>query len=359
MTRLPAFLKSYSDSSFTNPHQVALPDSPPDCTGDFTHMGAKYWGFESRRHIATKINDSNDGFTFNSEGHHWFNLGLECKSKVSAINISTKWFTGNQVPIVSVELTDRFSGKTTTVITKESLTPDAEHQFEIVATWATECKLLCYHEGGIARVNLFGEQGEALYQRKNILENAEISHVSNEHYGRPADAVVGNRQQDHMFGWESARTGFGENVLFKLQQNAEIETVIVDTYLHRLNPPLGCHVLGAHFSADELEMIDNLPMNSLPGCKIVLPDQREIFPANFKEYMRQQRYLETGYTEFEIKLHVPEPKVWKPLIRFGTLSPDTWHEFNELENIGAINAIYYMHYPHGGIHGLKAFAKGD
>ena len=107
MTRIPAFLKSYSDSSFTNPHQVALPETPPDCTGDFTHMGAKYWGFETKRHVATTINATNDGFNFNAEGHHWLHLGLAFRSKITSLSVSTKWFTGNQVPVISVLLTDK------------------------------------------------------------------------------------------------------------------------------------------------------------------------------------------------------------------------------------------------------------
>jgi len=359
MTTLTTFLKSYSDSSFTNPHQVALPDSPADCRGDFTHMGAKYWGFESKRHIATHINDARDGFRFNAEGHHWLKLGLKYRSKVSAINVSTQWFTGNQVPVISVELLDRKHGETVTVLKKAQLAPDADHQFDIDPVWATECKILCYHEGGIARVNLIGEQGDPLYQRTNLLEGTEISHISNEHYGRPADAVAGNRDQDHMFGWESARTGFGENAMFKLRQSAEVETIIVDTYLHRLNPPLSCHVFGANFSAAEIKKIDSLPFATLPAWKLVLPDQREIIPENFKTYMAEQKYLALGYSEFEIKLHQPTPDVWKPLIDFGELFPDTWHEFNDLNKIGPVNAIYYMHYPHGGIHGLKVFGRKD
>jgi allantoicase len=357
MTRIPAFLKSYSDSSFTNPHQVALPETPPDCTGDFTHMGAKYWGFETKRHIATTINATKDGFNFNADGHHWLHLGLAFRSKITSLSVSTKWFTGNQVPVISVLLTDKLNGTTATVITKERLAPDAEHQFDIDPTWATDCKVLCYHEGGISQVNLFGDQGAPLYQQENILEHAEISHISNEHYGRPADVVIGKREQDYMFGWESARTGFGEHALFKLQQKTNIATIIVDTYLHRLNPPLSCHVFGADLSDADLASLSTLPASSLPQWKIVFPDQKEIVPDDFRDYMGKQSYLELGYSEFEIKLHLPDPDVWKTLISFGQLYPDTWHEYNDMATKGAMNAIYYMHFPHGGIHGLKIYSS--
>ena len=355
MARLSAFLKAYSDSSFTNPHQVALPDSPKDCTGDFTHMGAKYWGFESKRHVATSINPTGDGFTFNAERHHWFELGLTSRSKVNQLTVSTQWFTGNQVPIISALLTDKQTGNTTLALEKQTLAPDANHTFDIDPVWATDCKILCFHEGGISRVNLYGEEGEARYQQQNILVNAEISHISNAHYGRPADAVIGRREQDYMFGWESARTGFGEHALFKLAEEASVESIIVDTYLHRLNPPLSCHIYGAKLSTQALSQIENLASSDLPGWKIVLPDTTEIIPTDFRAYMTDQRYLASGFTEFEIKLHLPNNQLWKPLVSFGQLHPDTWHEFTEIEDTGVVNAIYYMHYPHGGIHGLKVF----
>ena len=50
---LPAFLISYSNSDFTLPHEVCLPDEAPDCRVQFTHMGARYSGFETPRHRAT------------------------------------------------------------------------------------------------------------------------------------------------------------------------------------------------------------------------------------------------------------------------------------------------------------------
>ncbi len=355
MMRLAAFLKSYSDSTFTNPHQVALPDEPRDCRGDFTHMGAKYWGFESKRHIATKINRTGDGFHFNAEGHHWLHLGLTSRSKITRLTISTKWFTGNQVPTISAQLTDKQTGEITLVLEKQRLTPDADHAFDIDPTWATDCKILCFHEGGIARVNFYGEEGEALYRQDNILEKAEICHISNEHYGRPADAVVGKREQDYMFGWESARTGFGEHALFKLEKEKSISSIIVDTYLHRLNPPLSCHIFGANFAAEALNDVENLPSLSLPGWKVVLPNAKEIIPEDFRAYMGDQQYLASGFSEFEIKLHLPDNPIWKPLVSFGHLHPDTWHEFTAIEETAAVNAIYYMHYPHGGIHGLRVF----
>lgn len=348
---LPVFLKAYSDSSFTNPHEVVLAKSPQDCTGNFTHMGARYWGFETSRHRATQISTTGKSFTFDAEAHHWFEIGLTHRAEIRRINISTKWFTGNQVPEVSVELNDRQNNDRREVLPRTPLDPDAEHEFEIDPVMATDCHVKCYHEGGIARVNLLGTPGKALYDRPNLLLDATISHTSNDHYGKPLDAVKGDRKVQHMVGWESARSGFGESTIFTLPRPARIETVIVDTYMHRLNPPLSCHVFAALLpEAQTLEQL--IPL--LPRWKIRFHDGMEVIPDNFQQYMLEQQYR-PEHKQFEIQLHQEPGSPWKPLISFAELQPDTWHEFDQLESNSEFNLLFYMHYPNGGIHGLKMF----
>jgi len=58
---------------------------------------------------------------------------------------------------------------------------------------ATECLAECYYDGGISRINLFGKAVDPAPERKNLLEGAAISHVANEHYGKPGRAVTGNQ----------------------------------------------------------------------------------------------------------------------------------------------------------------------
>jgi len=347
---VPAFLKAYSDSSFTNPHEVVLPDEPADRMGHFTHMGAKYWGFETVRHRSTDINEAKQRFKFDSEAHHWLTIGLKQRALIHQIRISTKWYTGNQVPEVSVELSDRHTRTTTEILSHVRLNPDSEEIFSVPPTVATDCHIKCYHEGGISRVNLFGKDLTPLYDRPNLLLDATISHTSNEHYGKPGDAVSGNREADHMVGWESARSGFGESTIFTLPQTAVVDSIVVDTYMHRLNPPLSCHIFAASLPAEAL--VDAL--NSLPRWKLVFPDGAEIIPDDFQRYMLNQDYPEK---QFEIELHQSENSCWQPLLSFARLYPDTWHEFEKLESTEEVNTIFYMHYPNGGIHGLKVFGE--
>lgn len=348
MKPLPAFLIDYSDSSFTNPHDVVRADAPSDCQGVFTHMGAKYSGIESARHKATVVLEKEAAFAYDHNAHNWFIIGLKTPAEVSEIRISTKWFTGNQVRFVSVFLKD--GDKETRVLERVALKPDSDHVFAVPSVRACECRVECYYDGGIARVRLFGKPIAAA-ARVNLLEKAAISHVSNIHYGDPARAVRGNREEDHMFGWESARTGFGERALFQLEAPSSMGEIVVDTYLHRLNPPLSCHVFGAMMAPSEVEAA----MLQAPRWKLALKEGREIIPDNFHAYMLEERYLQEGVTSFKIKLHTQTSSPWRAIIPFAPLRPDAWHSFR-LDAAGPFSHILYMHYPNGGIHGLKVFA---
>lgn len=344
---LPAFLIAYSDSDFTNPHEAMLPDEPKECTGRFTHMGAMYWGYETRRHKATTVLESEQALGYDHNAHNWLLIGLKDRAEINTLTISTKWYTGNQVWAVSVYLRDEVTGKNTQVLNRAALAPDKDHSFKIAPTIATECFVECYYEGGISRVNLFGTPVEPkMPERRNLLEGAGISHVSNVHYGDPARAVIGNRKEMYMFGWESARTGFGERALFHLKKPAQLEEIIVDTYLHRLNAPLTCHVFG-------LNGFDEAHVKQMPRWKLVFDNGKEVIPDDFQAYMLGQKYLEEKHGKFKIKLHLSKDSPWKPILPFAALRPDTFHRFRQLEKAGPVTEVLYMHYPNGGIHGLK------
>jgi allantoicase len=353
---IPAFLIAYSESDFTNPHEAVLPHEPKDRRGTFTHMGAKYWGYESRRHRATRVLPREQALEYDHRAHNWMLIGLRKRAKVDRIAISTRWFTGNQVRAVSVRLADELTGRARKVLERVRLEPDAEHEFRIKPVLATECQVEIHSEGGIARVNLFGEIAkEQVPRRRNLLEGARISHVSNAHYGAPRDAVAGNRKQMHMFGWESARTGCGEQALFHLKRPAVIDEVVVDTYLHRLNAPLTAHVFAVSAGGKDIERL----MKQAPRWCVIFDGRRKVIPASMGDYMMSQRYLkERGVRNrerFRIQLHVPPRCPWKAIVPFAPLSPDTYHRFREVRKVGPVTHVLYMHFDNGGIHGLKLF----
>ncbi len=346
------FLIAYSESDFTNPHEAALAEAPKDCRGKFTHMGAQYWGFESKRHKTTKVLEEEQALAYDHDAHGWLHFGLKKRAEIKSILLNTKWYTGNQVRAATVYLRDKVTGKETKVVDRQPLKPDSEHVFDIVPTLATECFVECYHDGGLAQVGLYGDiVKEQPPAQKNLLDDAEVTHISNQHYGRPDQAVRGQRAELHMVGWESARTGFGEQAVFHLKKPSTIKEVVVDTYLHRLNPPLTCHIFALQKPAGST--IDDL-MKLAPRWKVVFDGGREIIPENFQTYMLEEQFKKDGGTKFKVKLHIPEGSPWKPVVPFGVLAPDRYHTW-QAQDVGTVTHVLYMHYPNGGIHGLKIY----
>lgn len=351
MNALDCFLIEYSDSSFTNPHEVAQGITPPDRQGQFTHMGAQYWGFETDRHIGTEIYPTQQHFRFRPNKGHFLCLGLKTRSVVTQIDIDTRWFTGNHVPEVTVILED--ADDQVIVLSHQILRPNEPHHFVIPPTQAERCRVLCHQEGGIARVALFGEALTDPVSPINLLEQASIGHVSNDHYGHPKDAVFGNRLEDHMKGWESARSGFGEQAVFSFDQPIALKAFVVDTYLHRLNAPLSCHLFGlgpAHDLTDS--------MRSIPRWSVQLETGARVVPDDFQTYMQGRHYAEEGKPwpdALIIQLDQSQSTHWQPLLPFQALKPDTYHHFDTFETAGWFQHLLFLHYPNGGIHGLKAF----
>lgn len=342
---LHAFLVRYTDSGFTDPHEVARPDEPEDRRGQYTHIGARYWGFETARHRGHRV--EGEAIRYDEDAHHELVLRLRAPARVQAIAVSTAWFTGNQVRAVALDLREE-DGPWREVLARTPLAPDREHRFEVTPSAAIECRVRCYQEGGIARVLLFGETDPAApAPRPNLLTDARISHVSNAHYGDPAMAVRGVRSEHHMIGWESARTGFGEQALFSLAAPARCDVLVVDTYLHRLNPPLSCHLFGLEPGVDVAAA-----MLEAPRWTVHFDDGERLAPEDFGDWMRERRWRETGRRgNFSVRLEPRPGSPFVPLLPFAALEADAWHRL-PLASAPALEHLLFLSYPNGGIHGL-------
>ena len=355
---IPAFVIAYSDSGFTNPHEMVLPETPRDCRGDYTHMGAKYWGLETARHRATTVDAEQPQLHFNHNAHNWVTIALRQRAEISQISCSTKWFTGNQVQAIAISLHDELTGARKQVLARTALNPDADHLFNVEPTLATEAHLALYYEGGLSQVLFFGAPAaQQLPSLPNLLKEASISHISNIHYGRPEMAVQGERQVMHMSGWESARTGFGEQALFSWSEPLSLTEFVVDTYLHRLNPPLTAHLFGLLEPDDgQLEAL----LAQAPRWQLTFATGHTVIPNDFQAYMLGHRYLQEPTPmpeQFTISLARPAGSPWQPILPFARLFPDRYHRFRDFAWSGPFNRLLYCHYPNGGVHGLKLFGR--
>lgn len=355
---LPCVLAAYSDSSFTNPHQVVLETDPPSYEGRFTHMGAEYWGVETDRHIAFSVDEQQARFRFDPDAHHTLDLELTRPSLVREVRVSTRWHTGSHVPNISVELRLP-GGASKVVLDRAALAPDQEHVFELDEVLAHGALVRCYHEGGIARINLFGEPAGPPDSRPNVLADARILRVSNDHFGCPEKAVAGVREEDHMIGWESARMGFGEHVVFELVAPVRVDELVVDTYLYRLNAPLSCHLFGLPAT---VKTDGDYCSSQMPCWTVCRDDGTAVEIDDLPAYMTERCYLdEHGVASgpLDIQLITREASPWVSLIEFGRLYPDRLHRFQAVAPHEAVSHLLYMHFPNGGIHGLRVHAQPE
>lgn len=354
---LKAYVIAYSDSAFSDPHQI-VSHAPPKFDPDaFTFVGKEMDGLESRRHRAFSLDGAAKSITFDPEAHNSIRLGLAKKSRLNKIVISTKWFTGNQVPRVSLELIDSATGKTTGEIPSVALAPDSETEIPIDGVQADECLIRCFYDGGISRVHFYGAPLADQPLRMNLLKDADVLYVSNEHYGKPGQALTGSRAENHMLGWESARTGLGESVLFELKDPGTPSELEVDTYRHVFNSPLCCALYGGTFpkgtGASEI-------MSHAPKWEAIFKNGASVRPENLKDWAARAEYRQNpNYLGLPITFRLCSESTsrLKPILEFGALKPDTLNKFNRLVSSGAHTHLLFQHFPNGGIHALRVFGK--
>src|SRR5205085_10704985 len=97
---------------------------------------------------------------------------------------------------------------------------------------------------------------------------------------------------------------------------------------------------------------------SAPRWGLVFDGKKEVDLTDVQAYLLGQKYLkekgEKDKTNCRIRLHLPKGSPLQPVLPFARLMPDTYHRFNDL-SVDMATHVLYMHYPHGGIHGLKMF----
>lgn len=352
---IPARVLDYSDSAFTVVHQVVKLEEPVFDPDAFTLMGKEMDGCESRRHRSVVARPDRPAFRYDPRAHNFIRIGFLHRSRIDRLELSTEWFTGNQVQWARVFLIDELEGTRHLIVDRTPLEPDAKHFFDVEPRDGTELYVECYPDGGMARVRGYGERSaEPLPPRRNLLEGATVSHASNVHYGTPEDAVAGHREVEFMRGWESGRAGFGERVLFTRRDAATICEVVVDTYRHLLNAPPRFYLFGSR-----AEGTSDALMQLAPRWIVVSDEGTTVAPDDLRDYIRAQRYLSDfrHHEPFEIRLSYEDHGPWDPIVVHEPLRPDAYHRFTDLQNRGPYDRLLVMHFPNGGIHGLQVLGS--
>lgn len=236
----------FSDEWFAAADNLINPKPPIRDATRFTHAGAWYDGWETRRH--------------NVEEADWvvFKMGVS-SAKLIACEVDTAFFNGNHAPHISVEAVQLGSdseiegldeAKWESVIDKIECGPSQRHFFvrdSITSNNYTHVRLRMYPDGGIARFRLYGSVVPIFPQDINtVLDMASVKNggvainVSDQHFGSADNLLLPGRGHDMSDGWETKRSrepGHVDWVVIRLGAKTNIKEIVIDTAHFRGNFP--------------------------------------------------------------------------------------------------------------------------
>lgn len=251
-----------SDEWFAEAENLINPKAPIRRPGVFTHAGAWYDGWETRRH--------------NPEEFDWAVIKLGVASgKVKGVEIDTAFFDGNHAPEIAVQgffagsnddadelVKDPEFGGWETILSKQECGPSQRHGWLLAKETEkayTHVRLQMFPDGGIARFRLFGSVmpvfpasvDEAFDLAAAVNGGVAIS-CSDQHFGTKDNLLLPGRGVDMGDGWETKRTR-GEHIdwtIVRLGTPAEIERIVVDTAHFRGNFPKQVQMFAGDFQQD-------------------------------------------------------------------------------------------------------------
>lgn len=269
---------SCSDEWFADASNLLTATAPVREATRFTHAGAWYDGWETRRH--------------NTDEYDWviIKAGVHA-ARIIGTEIDTAFFNGNHAPAISVEgLYHEDAGKDkaevletdprwTTVIDKVECGPSQRHFFlrdEFTVEHYNFFKLKMFPDGGIARFRLYGKVVPPIVPRRDaanglgtsnsidlcsVTNGAVAISVSDQHFGSANNLIMPGRGHDMSDGWETTRSrvlGHVDWAILQLGKETEyVDRIIVDTAHFRGNFPQYITVHGILAAADRVPSFDD------------------------------------------------------------------------------------------------------
>ncbi|SCV99352.1 LAFE_0A01288g1_1 [Lachancea fermentati] len=255
-----------SDEWFAAAANLVEPRAPVRDATRFTHAGAWYDGWETRRH--------------NTAAYDWVILRMGvAAAHIVGCEVDTAFFNGNHAPEIAVQAlydedaddVSEDDARWTDVIGRTACGP-SQRQFMLRDAMTdakyTHVKLQMFPDGGIARFRLYGHvvppaallRGAGAGAARAPLDLASVCHggvalcVSDQHFGSADNLLLPGRGHDMSDGWETSRSrepGHVDWVVVQLGGRAShVARVVVDTAHFRGNFPQYITVHGLDAGAD-------------------------------------------------------------------------------------------------------------
>jgi allantoicase len=309
--RLGACVLSASDEFFGAKERLLNPAEPEWRAGVYDENGKWMDGWESRRR-------RDQGFD-----HCIIQLAATCT--LTALDIDTRFFTGNFPPHASVEGC-QISGRPDTstrwfgLLPYVSLRGDAHNHFELPATrLCTHLRLNIHPDGGVARLRAYGSVHRdwnsgttGTIDLAAALNGGRALVCSDEHYGAMGNLLLPGRAASMADGWETRRRrepGF-DWVILRLGHPGIIEEIELDT---------------AHFKGN-------------------FPHQVSVHAALLQAQQESDLASECLY--------------WPTMLEPQRLKPDGVHRFHaEVQALGAVSHVRVNMHPDGGLSRVRLFGR--
>jgi allantoicase len=245
--RLGAVALYATDDFFAAKERMLQASEPEWRAGVYDDHGKWMDGWESRRR--------------RDQGHDHCVVRLAAPSTVAALDIDTRYFTGNYPPYASVQAC-RTEGEPdagtrwSELLARSALQGDQQNFFELQpgGIW-THIKLNIYPDGGVARFRVYGSvyrdwahiTGTEPLDLAAALNGGMALACSDEHYGSMGNLLLPGRGVNMADGWETRRRrGPGYDwVILRLGHRGRIKQVDIDTAHYKGNYPHQVSIQGA------------------------------------------------------------------------------------------------------------------
>ena len=306
-----------TDDFFAEKENLLKPGRGIFIADKYTDRGKWMDGWESRRKRVP--------------GHDWCVIRLATEGKISGVDIDTNFFLGNHPPFASIEacnclggsdedvLKDKFAWKE--ILIKSPLNPGSQNFYEIKDNSAfTHIRLHIYPDGGVARLNVYGEVSKNWSLVKSDQEidlaaaiNGARSVLCNDMFFSHMDnLIMPGRGVNMGDGWETKRNRTPNNkdwVIVRLAHKGTIDKLLIDT----------CHFKG------------NYPDSCLvEGCILDIADEDKLKSGNVN---------------------------WITVLPQTKLQADHEHYFDQISSKGPFTHLRLTIFPVGGISRMRVFGK--
>ena len=248
--RLGAVGISCTDQFFAPLSRMLEPTEPVFIPDKYDAHGKWMDGWESRRR--------------RGGGHDQCVVRLAARGEIHAVDIDTRYFTGNYPPAASLEgcLSDGdpdAASEWRPLLPEVALGADAHHLFAVAAGAAggvySHVRLNILPDGGVARLRVYGRPrpdwqalaASGAVDLASALTGAMAVAWNDSHYGQPGNLLRPDRARDAGDGWETRRRREPGHdwCIIALSHPGAITRVVIDTAHFKGNYPDRCSLQGA------------------------------------------------------------------------------------------------------------------